>query len=111
MPNGSVHEFWSKKATGLACPRVHRAIDSYSQVMGSQHRIYFHTPMEAMIVADTVEGSHCRGAALNHLAIDQIYGDPESKIIFELVRLTDTAPVEPSPSRLNLGFKQQPRNR
>lgn len=64
-----------------------------------------------MIVADQVDGPHCRVSALNHLAIDEIYGDPNSKIFFELLRLTDTAPVEPSPSRLNLGFRQQKRTR
>lgn len=114
MPNGAVHEYWADKATGLPCSRVHRAIDSYSQVMGSKHRVHFHTPLEAVIVADTVEGPHCRGAALNHLAIDQIYGDPESKILFELVRLTDTAPVTPdpnSPQEALRGFRQQPRRR
>ena len=117
MPNGPVHEFWSLKATGLACPRVHRAIDSYSQVMGSKHRVHFHTPLEAMIVADTVEGPHCRAAALNHLAIDQIYDDPNSKIIFEISRLTDTAPQTPDPNspheklRTFMGFKQQNRRR
>ena len=85
--------------------------------MGSKHRVHFHTPMEAVIVADTVEGPHCRGAALNHLAIDQIYADPESKILFEISRLTDTAPITPNPNspqtavRAFIGFRQQPRRR
>ena len=118
MPSGNIHTYWAEKATGLPCPRVHRAIDSYSQVMGSKHRVYFHTPLEAMIVADMVEGPHCRGAALNHLAIDQIYDNPETKILFELVRLTDTAPATPDPNSpehtirsLNVGFRQQHRKR
>ena len=109
MPNGPVHVYWAEKATGLGCPRVHRAIDSYSQIMGSKHRVHFHTPIEAITVADLVEGPQCRGAALNHLAIDQIYADPEAKILFELVRLTDTAPVSTPPSIL--GYRQQPRKR
>ena len=117
MPSGPIHSYWAAKATGLPCPRVHRAIDSYSQVMGGKHRVHFHTPLEAMIVADIVEGPHCRAAALNHLAIDQLYDNPESKILFELVRLTDTAPQTPDPNsphetvRAFMGFRQQHRRR
>ena len=117
MPNGPIHEYWSIKQSGLPCSRTHRAIDSWSQVIGSKHRIYFHTPLEAMIVADLVDGPHCRVAALNHLAIDQIYDDPDSKIFFEISRLTDTAPVTPDPDsphetvRAFMGFRQQRRRR
>lgn len=109
MPSGDVHGYWAEKAGVPPCPRVHRAIDSYAQVMGSKHRVWFHTPAEAVAVADAVEGPHCRAAALNHLAIDRIYGDPQSKILFEIVRLTDTAPETPTVSPR--GFRQQPRLR
>jgi hypothetical protein len=118
MPSGQTHPYWSERQTGFPCFRTHRAIDSYAQVMGSKHRVHFHTPLEAMIIADKVEGPHCRGAALNHLAIDEIYADPETKIMFELVRLTDTAAETPDPNSpravvrsFNSGFRQQQRRK
>ena len=49
--------------------------------------------------------------------MDEIYGDPELKIVWEMMRLTDTAPLTPDPSspreavRAFTGFRQEKRRR
>jgi hypothetical protein len=48
-----------------------------------------------MFVADQADGPQCRPAALNHIAVDEAYGKPETKIMMEMVRLTETVPAEP----------------
>lgn len=75
--------------TGRECARTHRLIDSYSAILGKKHRVFYHDPVSAMIVADVAEGGHCRSAALNHLMIDQLYNNPQSKIFMEMVRLAE----------------------
>jgi hypothetical protein len=94
-PNLDSHVFWSERAVGLRCEATHRLIDSYASILGSHHRIYFHDPMSAMFVADQADGPQCRAAALNHIAVDEAYGVPETKIMMEMVRLTETVPQEP----------------
>lgn len=95
MPSLDGHVFWSERATGLRCEATHRLIDSYASILGSHHRVYFHDPMSAMVVADQADGPQCRPAALNHIAVDQAYGNPETKIMMEMLRLTETVPQEP----------------
>lgn len=94
MPSLDGHAFWSERATGLRCEATHRLIDSWASVLGSHHRVYFHDPMSAMIVADAADGPQCRPAALNHILVDQAYGVPQTKIMMEMVRLTETVPQE-----------------
>ena len=74
---------------GQECSRTHRLIDSYSAILGKKHRVFYHDPVSAMIVADVAEGVQCRSAALNHLMIDQLYADPQSKIVMEMIRLAE----------------------
>ena len=81
MPTGTVHEYWSKRYTGLTCPKSHRLIDSWSSVLGAKHRIYLHDPRTAAAAAELADGPQCRGAAINHLLMDEIYKDPELKIV------------------------------
>ena len=81
---------------GQECSRTHRLIDSYSAILGKKHRVFFHDPVSAMIVADVAEGVHCRSAALNHLMIDQLYSNPESKIVMEMLRLAEKPTKEDS---------------
>jgi len=112
-----VHAYWAKRYTGLACPRTHRLIDSWSSVLGSKHRVYLHDPRTATAAADVADGPHCRPAAINHLLMDEIYNNPELKIVWEMMRLTDTAPSTHDPSspreavRAFTGFRQQKRKR
>ena len=117
MPTGKIHEYWAKKYTGLACPRTHRLIDSWASVLGSKHRVYLHDPRSAIAAAEVADGPQCRDAAINHLLMDEIYNDPELKIVWEMMRLTDTAKPTPDPNspreavRAFTGFKQQRRRR
>lgn len=74
---------------GLECERTHRLIDSYSAILGKKHRDFFHDPISAMIVADISEGHQCRRAALNHLTVDKLYNNPETKLIMEMIRLAE----------------------
>ena len=74
---------------GDECARTHRLIDSYSAILGKKHRVFYHDPLSAMIVADVAEGPQCRAAALNHLMVDQLYTRPESKIFMEMLRLAE----------------------
>ena len=74
---------------GQECARTHRLIDSYSAILGKKHRVFYHDPISAMIVADVAEGPQCRAAALNHLMVDQLYTRPESKIFMEMLRLAE----------------------
>ena len=92
MPDNAVHAFWSERQGNERCERVHRVIDSFASVAGASHRRWFHDPLSAMVVADTVEGSQCRQAALNHLLVDQLYGSPETKIVMEMIRLSEAEP-------------------
>jgi hypothetical protein len=48
-----------------------------------------------MMVADRADGPQCRAAALNHLYVDQAYAEPSTKILLEMIRLTETVPQEP----------------
>ena len=89
MPSNPEHNWWSKRMVGQECARTHRLIDSYSAILGKKHRTFFHDPVSAMIVADVAEGVHCRPAALNHLMIDKLYANPESKIVMEMLRLAE----------------------
>jgi hypothetical protein len=93
-PNLDGHAFWSERATGLRCEATHRVIDSWASILGAHHRIYFHDPISVAIVANQVEGPQCIPAAENHILVDQAYGDPSTKIMMEMVRLTETSPVE-----------------
>ena len=118
MPSGNQHTYWSKRYTGLDCPRTHRLIDSWSSVLGAKHRVYLHDPRTAAAAAEIADGPQCRGAAINHLLMDEIYKDPELKIVFEMMRLTDTAAETPDPNSpraairtFTAGFKQQQRRR
>lgn len=74
---------------GLECERTHRLIDSYSSILGKKHRDFFHEPISAMIVADISEGPQCRRAALNHLNVDKLYSKPETKLVMEMIRLSE----------------------
>lgn len=105
MPQLDSHTFWSERATGLRCEATHRLIDSWSSVLGSHHRVFFHDPMSAMMAADVIEGPECRAAALNHILVDQVYNEPSTKIVMEMIRLTETAPHEgqPAPFYTNYG--------
>lgn len=94
MPNNPVHIFWSRRATGRECARTHRIIDSFSSTKGKAHRELFHDPMSAALVATVVEGPRCVAAAQNHLLIDRLYGDPNTKIVMEMVRLRETSRPE-----------------
>ena len=81
---------------GIECERTHRLIDSYSAILGKKHRDYFHDPFSAMMVADMAEGSQCRVAALNHLTVDRLYSNPETKIFMEMIRLAEKPTKEES---------------
>lgn len=96
LPTGDIHSFWSERAFGTRCEATHRLIDSWSSILGSKHRIYFHDPVSAILVADRADGPQCRAAAVNHLYVDQAYEDPSTKIMLEMIRLTETVPQEPA---------------
>ena len=71
-------------------------IDSFSSVKGNKHREYFHDPVSASAVAQISEGAACVPAALNHLYIDQLYGNANTKIVMEMTRLAAKQPAEPT---------------
>lgn len=89
MPLNEIHKFWSQRQTGHQCERTHRLIDSFSAIKAKSHRQWLHDPLSAATVAMTAEGSQCVAAALNHILIDKLYDQPESKIVLEMTRLAE----------------------
>ena len=82
---------------GVKCERTHRIIDSYSSVKGQKHRQWLHTPLTAAVAAEMADGPHCIPAALNHLLIDKLYDDPDTKVALEMMRLSQRAEPQPAP--------------
>jgi len=72
-------------------------MDSYSSTKGQKHRQWLHGPLTAAVAAEIADGPHCIPASQNHLFVDRLYDNPETKIIMEMIRLGDKAPPEPAP--------------
>jgi hypothetical protein len=51
MPSHKLHKYVDKLMFGKAYPEVHKALDKPCFWLGKKHRILFHDPLSAMILA------------------------------------------------------------
>jgi len=88
MPSHRVHKEITRWILGKPHSKVHRAIDSPYKFLGAKHRILFHDPISAIVVAR--KASKEKGAsqaAILHIVTDWAFSSRTGKFLDYLIML------------------------
>ena len=105
MPSRRFHE-WSADTYGSS-REVNYFIDWPVKFLGKRHRIFFHTPFEAIVIGYLIDGARGAQEGYRHQFFDKAASaDPMVKIMFEFIarmkpqsrgiRLSNERPVFPA---------------
>ena len=92
LPGWDVHAYADRVNFGKCYYKLHRVMDWPYKILGKDHRMYFHDPVSASIIAqDCYPGDpNAVEAAYLHILLDQQCSqDPEYKKLLEKLALLD----------------------
>ncbi len=88
MPSHRVHREITRRVLGKPHNKVHSAIDYPYKFLGPKHRILFHDPITAVLVARAASKEKGAGvAAILHIATDWAFNSRSAKLLDFLIML------------------------